>query len=85
MELLALIVTGALAGRIAGVLVRGAGSGLVVNLATGVVGGVVGGMLLQLAGVAPGGWLSELALAVAGAALLLALVDLVRRRAGRSA
>jgi uncharacterized membrane protein YeaQ/YmgE (transglycosylase-associated protein family) len=85
MELLALVVTGALAGWIAGVLVRGAGSGVVVNLVTGVVGGVLGGMLLELAGVAPRGWLSEFALAVVGAALLLAVVDLVRRRTGRSA
>jgi len=84
-ELLALVLTGALAGWIAGMLVRGAGSGVVVNLVVGVTGGVLGGALLDLAGVAPRGWLADLALAVLGAALLLLALDLARRAVRRSA
>ena len=85
MELLALVVTGALAGWIAGVLVRGAGLGVVLNLVVGVAGGILGGSLLDLAGVAPRGWLADLALAVVGAALLLVAADLARRAVRRSA
>lgn len=85
MELLALVVTGALAGWIAGVLVRGTGLGVVLNLLTGVTGGVLGGSLLDLAGVAPRGWLADLGIAVLGAALLLLVLDLARRAVRRSA
>jgi uncharacterized membrane protein YeaQ/YmgE (transglycosylase-associated protein family) len=51
----------------------------VINVAVGVVGGIVGGKLLALFRVSPDGWLIELAVAVVGAVLLLALVNLVRR------
>ena len=85
MELLALVVTGALAGWIAGVLVRGAGCGVVVNLVVGVAGGILGGTLLDLAGVAQRGWLTDLAIAVPGAALLLLVADLARRAGRRAA
>lgn len=83
MELLALIVTGGLAGWVAGRLVRGEGYGFVVNVVIGVIGGIVGGKLLALFRVAPDGWLIELAVAVLGAILLLSLVNLVRREAPR--
>ena len=85
MELIALIVTGGLAGWIAGRLLRGEGYGFVINVAVGVVGGIVGGIVggkaLALFRVTPDDWLIELAVAVAGAVLLLALVNLVRREA----
>jgi uncharacterized membrane protein YeaQ/YmgE (transglycosylase-associated protein family) len=80
MELFALLVTGGLAGWAAGTLMRGAGYGLVVNILLGVIGGMIGGKLLALVGVAPKGWLLELAVAVLGAVLLLSLVTLVARR-----
>jgi uncharacterized membrane protein YeaQ/YmgE (transglycosylase-associated protein family) len=78
-EIVVLIVTGALAGWIAGTLMRGAGYGLVVNIVIGVVGGLVGGKLFALLGVVPDGWLVNFALAVVGATLLLTLLNLVRR------
>jgi uncharacterized membrane protein YeaQ/YmgE (transglycosylase-associated protein family) len=81
LELIALIVTGGLAGWIAGRLLRGEGYGFVINVVVGVIGGIVGGKLLALFRVAPDSWLIELAVAVAGAVLLLALVSLVRRAA----
>ncbi len=84
MEVLALTITGALAGWIAAILVRGAGYGVVANIVIGVIGGLFGGALRELLGIARHGWLLDLATAVAGAVLLLALVGLVRRFAGRS-
>jgi uncharacterized membrane protein YeaQ/YmgE (transglycosylase-associated protein family) len=74
LELIALIVTGGLAGWIAGRLLRGEGYGFVVNVAVGVIGGIIGGKALALFRVTPDDWLIELAVAVAGAVLLLALV-----------
>ena len=85
MELLALVATGAVAGWMAGVLVRGAGFGVVINIVVGVVGGILGGTLLDLCGVTQQGWLVDLGMAVLGAVLLLALLDLVRRGVRRSA
>jgi uncharacterized membrane protein YeaQ/YmgE (transglycosylase-associated protein family) len=78
-EVVGLIVTGALAGWIAATLLRGSGYGLVVNIVIGVVGGIVGGKLSALLGVAPEGWLVNLATAVVGAMLLLTLLNLARR------
>ena len=81
------MVTGALAGWIAALLVRGAGYGLVINLVVGVLGGILGGAILRLLGALrlvgwaeDGGWLVSLAMAVAGAALLLTVLNLIRRR-----
>ena len=81
MELVALIVTSGLAGWIAGRLLRGEGHGFVINVVVGVIGGMVGGKLLGLFRVAPDSRLFELAVAVVGAILLLALVNLARRAA----
>ena len=87
MEVVGLVVTGALAGWIAALLVRGAGYGLVVNLVVGVGGGILGGAVLRLLGALQlggwaedGGWLLSLAMAVAGAVLLLTILNLIRRR-----
>jgi uncharacterized membrane protein YeaQ/YmgE (transglycosylase-associated protein family) len=83
LDLIALIVTGGLAGWIAGQLLRGEGYGFVINVVVGVIGGMVGGKLLALLRVTPDGWLIELAVAVAGAVLLLAVINLVRREEPR--
>lgn len=79
LELLGLLITGGLAGWIAGRLMRGAGFGVVINVVVGVIGGIIGGKLFDLLGLAGGGWLTDLAMAVIGAVVLLGLVNLLRR------
>lgn len=79
LEVLGLLITGGLAGWIAGHLMPGAGFGVVINVVVGIVGGVIGGKLFDLLGVAGDGWLAELAMAVVGAVVLLGLVNLFRR------
>jgi len=79
LEVFSLLITGGLAGWIAGHLMRGAGFGVVINVVIGVIGGIIGGKLFDLFGIAGGGWLTDLAMAVLGAVVLLGLVNLLRR------
>lgn len=81
MEVLGLLISGALAGWLAAKVVRGAGYGLVINVALGIIGGIVGGMLFALFGIPADGWLTSLAMAVVGAVMLLTLIHLLRGRA----
>jgi uncharacterized membrane protein YeaQ/YmgE (transglycosylase-associated protein family) len=80
LEVIAIIVTGGLAGWIAAKLVRGSGYGLVVNVIVGIIGGVIGGKLFALLEIPVGSWIVQLAMAVLGAVLLLGLVNLLRPR-----
>ena len=79
METIGILITGGIAGWIAGTLIRGAGYGLVLNIVIGIIGGLIGGKLSDLLDIAAGSWLLDLAMAVVGAVLLLALVNLARR------
>jgi uncharacterized membrane protein YeaQ/YmgE (transglycosylase-associated protein family) len=72
----AIIVTGGLAGWIAARLISGAGYGLVIN----VIVGIIGGKLFAVLDIPVGSWFVELGMAVLGAVLLLGIVNLLRRR-----
>jgi uncharacterized membrane protein YeaQ/YmgE (transglycosylase-associated protein family) len=81
MDVQALIIflaIGAVAGWLAGVLMKGGGFGLVGDVILGVVGAVVGGFLFGLLGISAGGLLGAIVTATVGAVLLLFLVRLVR-------
>lgn len=78
-SLLLFLLIGALAGWIAGKLIRGGGFGLIGNLVVGIVGAVIGGSIFGWLGVAAGGLLGSLVTAVVGAVILLFIVSLVRR------
>ncbi len=74
------IVIGALAGWIAGKLVRGSGDGLLMNIVIGVVGALIGGFLLSFfLNTAGGGWFFTLFTAILGSVILLWIVGKVRR------
>jgi len=80
LEVVAIIVTGGLAGWIGARLIRGAGYGLVINVIVGIISGVLGGKLFAALQIPVGNWFVELGMAVLGAVLLLGLVNLLRRR-----
>jgi uncharacterized membrane protein YeaQ/YmgE (transglycosylase-associated protein family) len=80
MEVLGLLITGALAGWVAGKLTRGAGFGLVINIVVGITRGIIGGGLAGLLGIDNEGWLASFAMAVVGAVVLLVLGNLLRSR-----
>lgn len=74
------IVIGAIAGWLAGKLVRGRGSGLLTNIAVGVVGALVGGFLLSFFfDTAAGGWWFTLLTATLGSVILLWILGRVSK------
>jgi uncharacterized membrane protein YeaQ/YmgE (transglycosylase-associated protein family) len=80
MNLLMFLLIGALAGWIAGKLIRGGGFGLVGNLAVGIVGALIGGQVFRILGVSAGdGMLASLFTAVIGAVVLLFIVGLIKK------
>ena len=78
-SLLYFLCIGAAAGWIAGQLMRGGGFGLLGNIVVGIVGAVVGGWLFGVLGITAGGLIGSLITAVAGAALLLFIVGLIKK------
>lgn len=74
------ILIGLAAGWLGSLIVKGSGSGLVINLIVGVIGGVLGGWLLGLMGLAGNGMLWTLLSATVGAILLLLIVSLFTRK-----
>ncbi|WP_137817952.1 GlsB/YeaQ/YmgE family stress response membrane protein [Pseudomonas sp. 2FG] len=80
MSLILFLIIGAIAGWIAGKLMRGGGFGLVGNLVVGIVGAVIGGHLFSYLGVsAGGGVIGSLLTAVIGAVVLLFIVGLIKK------
>ncbi len=75
MHLLVSLALGALAGWIAGKIMKSS-HGLLMNIILGLVGGLVGGWLGGLLGIG-GGWISGLILAVVGACLLIWISRLI--------
>lgn len=79
MNLLLFLIIGALAGWLAGVVMKGRGFGLLVNLVVGVLGALLGGWLLPMLGLSFGGTSGAFATAFLGAVVLLVIVGLVRK------
>ena len=74
------IIIGAIAGWIAGKLVKGGGSGILLNIVIGVVGALIGGFLLSFfLNTAAGGWWFTLFTAVLGSVILLWIMSKVRK------
>jgi uncharacterized membrane protein YeaQ/YmgE (transglycosylase-associated protein family) len=79
-SLIILLIVGAIAGWLAGQIVRGFGFGLVGNIVVGIIGAVVAGWLFPRLGVNLGGGLIGSIIAAAiGAVILLFIIGLVRR------
>ena len=70
--LLAALIVGGIAGWLAGVIMKGQGFGVPLNIVIGIVGGVIGGWLFSLLGADPGsGLIGSIVTATIGAVLLL--------------
>ena len=74
------IIIGAIAGWIAGKIVKGSGSGILMNVVIGIVGALIGGFLLSFfLNTAGGGWWFTLFTAILGSVILLWIVGMVRK------
>jgi uncharacterized membrane protein YeaQ/YmgE (transglycosylase-associated protein family) len=75
------IIIGAIAGWIAGKIVKGSGSGILMNIVIGVIGALIGGFLLSFwFDTAEGGWWFTLFTAILGSVILLWVVGLVQKK-----
>ena len=73
------IVIGIIAGWLAGLIVKGRGMGVLIDLVVGVVGAILGGFVFSLIGLAAYGLIGRLVMAVVGAVILLLIVRAVKR------
>ena len=74
------LLVGAVAGWLAGMIVKGYGFGLIGNMVVGVIGSLIAGWLLPRLGVFIGfGIIAEIINAVIGAVILLAIIGLISR------
>lgn len=78
-SLVIFLAIGALAGWLAGNLMKGGGFGLLGNIVVGVIGAVVGGWVFGLLGISINGLIGSIITAVAGASILLFVVGLVKK------
>ena len=71
---------GAIAGWLAGLIVRGAGFGLIGNIVIGIIGALVASWILPQLGVSLGvGWIRDIVNATIGAVIVLVILALVKR------
>jgi uncharacterized membrane protein YeaQ/YmgE (transglycosylase-associated protein family) len=73
------LLIGAVAGWLAGLIMKGGGFGLVGDIVVGVIGSFIGGWLFSLLGIAAGGLIGAIIAAVVGAIILIAILRLIRR------
>jgi uncharacterized membrane protein YeaQ/YmgE (transglycosylase-associated protein family) len=80
MEIVYFLLIGAVAGWLAGQLMKGRGFGLAGNMVVGVIGSLLGGTLFRSFGLMPDGSLiSVLITALVGALVLLVLVGVIKK------
>ncbi|MPV71154.1 GlsB/YeaQ/YmgE family stress response membrane protein [Burkholderia sp. BE17] len=73
------LVVGAIAGWIAGLIVKGSGFGFVVDVLVGIAGAFIGGWLASVIGISVGsGFVSSVIVAIGGAVVLLFVLRLLR-------
>ena len=78
--ILIILVIGAVAGWLAGLIVRGMGFGLIGNIVVGIVGAFIAGWLLPRIGIViGGGMIASIINATIGAVVLLVILGLIRR------
>jgi len=78
MNILIFLAIGAVAGWLAGTIMKGGGSGLLMNIVIGVVGAVLGGVLFGLLGIKAAGLIGEIVTATVGAVLLIFIIGKIK-------
>lgn len=78
-SIIVMLVIGAIAGWLAGLIVRGVGFGLVGNIVVGIVGALIAGWLLPGLNLGLTGIAASIIYAAIGAIILLVVVGLIKR------
>jgi uncharacterized membrane protein YeaQ/YmgE (transglycosylase-associated protein family) len=74
------IIVGAIAGWLAGMVVKGGGFGLIGDIIVGIIGGIIAGWLLPMLGIVIGGGIVGAIIdSFIGAVILLIIIRLVKR------
>ena len=80
MGIIAALIIGGIAGWLAGLIVRGAGFGILGNIVVGIIGALLASWLLPQLGVSLGvGWVRDIINATIGAVIILVILSLIRR------
>lgn len=80
MGFIAWIVVGLIAGWLAGVVMKGGGYGIIVDIILGIVGGLIGGWVFGLLGIGVGGgMIGSIIVAFIGAVILVGITRLIKR------
>ena len=78
-HLLIFLAIGAIAGWLAGTLMKGGGFGLIGNIVVGIVGAVIGGFVFGMLGISAGGLIGSIITATVGAAILIFAIRLIKK------
>jgi uncharacterized membrane protein YeaQ/YmgE (transglycosylase-associated protein family) len=75
-----ILIVGAVAGWLAGLIVKGVGFGLIGNIVVGIVGAFIAAWLLPRVGIViGGGMIASIINATIGAVILLVIIGLIKR------
>jgi len=78
-SILMILIIGAIAGWLAGKLMKGRGFGVIGNIVIGIIGAVIGNFLFGLLGVSAGGLIGSIITATVGALILLYVVNFIKK------
>lgn len=78
-SLLILLIIGAVAGWLAGIVVKGYGFGLLGNIVVGIVGAFIGGYVFSALGVGTNGLIGQIICAAVGAVILLFVIKIIKK------
>lgn len=77
--LLIILAIGAVAGWLAGVIMKGGGFGLLGDIVIGIIGAFIGGFLFSFLGISAGGLIGQIITATVGAVVLIFVLRLVKK------
>jgi len=77
-SVLVFLAIGAVAGWLAGLILKGGGFGLVLNIIIGIIGGIIGGWLFG--SFFGDGWVGQILTALVGALILLFVASLIKKK-----
>jgi len=79
MSILIWIISGIIAGWLAGVIVKGEGFGLIGDLLIGLIGGLIGGWLAGVLGLQASSWFGQILVAALGGVVFVVILRAIRR------